>query len=214
MITLENITKSYPTNRGVHIVLNGISAHIPPRTSYGIMGRNGAGKSTLLRIIAGAEQPDSGRVIRNGRLSWPIGFGGGFNGSLTGEENCRFIARIHGENIDRVVGFAREFAEIGDYFYNPVKTYSGGMRARLAFAASMAIEFDVYLVDEITAVGDARFQERCKRAFTERQERASVIIVSHNLKTIRGYAQRCAVLNNGSLALFDSVDEAMQVYGP
>ena len=213
MITLDNVYKSYPTNRGVHVVLNGISAHIPRRTSYGILGRNGAGKSTLLRIIAGAEQPDSGRVVREGRLSWPIGFGGGFNGSLSGEENCRFIARIHGEDIDRVVGFAREFADIGEYFYNPVKTYSGGMRGRLAFAVSMAIEFDVYLVDELTAVGDARFQAKCKRAFAERRERASVIIVSHNISTIRGYAERCAVLRGGSLALFDSVDEAMQVYG-
>jgi len=213
MITLRNVSKTYATNRGPHVVLSGVTAHIPPLTSYGILGKNGSGKSTLLRLISGIEAPDTGEVIRKGRLSWPIGFSGGFNGSLTGEENCRFIARIHGEDIDRVVGFTREFAELGDYFYNPIKTYSSGMKARFGFSVSMAIEFDVYLVDEVTAVGDRRFAQKCRTAFSQRRARSSVIMVSHNLKTIRGYADRAAVLQDGELTLFDSVDEAVRAYG-
>ena len=212
MISLRNVTKVYPTRRGLNVVLDAISAEIPARTSFGILGRNGAGKSTLLRILSGIEVPDAGEAVRRGRLSWPIGFAGGFNGSLTGEENCRFVARIYGQEPDRGIGFAREFAELGDYFEMPVKTYSGGMRARLAFAASMAIDFDVYLVDEVTAVGDRPFQQKCREAFRQRQARSSVIIVSHNMATIKGYCTRGAVLAAGRLGLFDSIDEAMKVY--
>ena len=148
-------------------MLDQLSAVFEEGVSVGILGRNGAGKSTLLRILGGAEQPDSGRVIRKGRVSWPIGFSGGFNGSLTGEENARFVARIYDADIDRVIEFAKDFAEIGDYFQMPVRTYSSGMKARLAFGLSMAIDFDTYLVDEVTAVGDATFQERCREAFAE-----------------------------------------------
>jgi capsular polysaccharide transport system ATP-binding protein len=200
MIQLERIYKTYSTNMGPNVVLDGISIAFPPRESIGILGRNGAGKSTLLRIIGGVERPDSGEVVRTGRVSWPIGFAGGFNPTLSGEENCRFVARIYGENTDRVVGSARDFAELGNYFCMPVRTYSSGMRARLAFGLSMAIDFDVYLVDEVTAVGDEQFQEK------------SVIIVSHNLTTIRSYCTRCAVLRRGTLEIFDSVTEAAHVY--
>jgi capsular polysaccharide transport system ATP-binding protein len=212
MIQLERIYKTYSTNMGPNVVLDGISIAFPPRESIGILGRNGAGKSTLLRIIGGVERPDSGEVVRTGRVSWPIGFAGGFNPTLSGEENCRFVARIYGENTDRVVGSARDFAELGNYFCMPVRTYSSGMRALLAFGLSMAIDFDVYLVDEVTAVGDEQFQEKCRRAFLSRRQRSSVIIVSHNLTTIRSYCTRCAVLRRGTLEIFDSVTEAAHVY--
>jgi capsular polysaccharide transport system ATP-binding protein len=212
MIVLENVSKAYATKTGSNIVLNGISFGFPARTNVGILGGNGAGKSTLLRIIAGTEQPDSGIVRRGGAVSWPIGFSGGFNGSLSGEENCRFVARIYGADIDEVVGFTMDFAELGEYFYMPVKTYSSGMRARLAFGLSMAIEFDAYLVDEVTAVGDAHFQSKCRKAFQERSGRSSVIIVSHNLTTVRDYCQRCAVLKGGRLLHFDSVEAARVAY--
>jgi capsular polysaccharide transport system ATP-binding protein len=212
MIQLQRIYKAYSTIMGPNVVLDGISIAFPSRESVGILGRNGAGKSTLLKIIAGVERPDSGQVVRTGRVSWPIGFAGGFSASLTGEENCRFVARIYGENTDRVVGSARDFAELGNYFYMPVRTYSSGMRARLAFGLSMAIDFDVYLVDEVTAVGDEQFQEKCRRAFVARRERSSVIIVSHNLGTIRSYCTRCAVLRHGTLEIFDTVTEAAQAY--
>jgi capsular polysaccharide transport system ATP-binding protein len=212
MIELDNITKVYPTRSGSNVVLDSISFSFPYRTNIGILGRNGSGKSTLLRVIAGTEQPDSGYVRRAGSVSWPIGFSGGFSGSLNGEENCRFVARIYGADVDEVVGFTQDFAELGEYFYMPVKTYSSGMKARLAFGLSMAIEFDAYLVDEVTAVGDAQFQKKCRDAFAERSNRSAVIIVSHQLGTIRDYCQRCAVLKEGQLICFDSVDEASRVY--
>ncbi|HLV19403.1 MAG TPA: ABC transporter ATP-binding protein [Polyangiaceae bacterium] len=212
MITLENVTKAYPTHKGLNVVLDRVSFQFPARRNIGVLGRNGAGKSTLLRLISGAEQPDAGEVVRGGHVSWPIGFSGGFNGSLTGEENCRFVARIYGVDVDEVVGFSMEFSELGDYFQMPVRTYSSGMRARLAFGLSMAIDFDVYLVDEVTAVGDARFQQKCRAAFAERRDRSSVIIVSHSLGTIKSYCDSCAVLDNGRLFYFDSVGDAARVY--
>jgi capsular polysaccharide transport system ATP-binding protein len=212
MIRLENVHKSYETLSGPNVVLDDVSAAFHERESIGILGRNGAGKSTLLRVISGVEMPDAGKVTRTGRISWPIGFGGGFNPSLSGEENCRFVARIYSEDVDRVVGDSRDFAELGTYFYMPVRTYSSGMRARLAFGLSMAIDFDIYLVDEITAVGDTAFQAKCRRAFAERQERSSVIIVSHQLSTIRSYCKRCAVLHQGKLSVFDTVKDAAHMY--
>lgn len=212
MIQLIGISKAYATLTGSNLVLDSISYKFPPRTNVGILGRNGAGKSTLLRIIAGTEQPDSGRVQREGTVSWPIGFAGGLNGSLSGEDNCRFVARIYGTDVDEVVGFAMNFAELGEYFHMPVKTYSSGMRARLAFGLSMAIEFDAYLVDEVTAVGDAQFQRKCRREFEQRSNRSSVIIVSHQLNTIKDYCQRCAVISNGRLLEFDTVEDARRVY--
>jgi capsular polysaccharide transport system ATP-binding protein len=208
MIDLRHVTKMYRTTMGENVVLDDVSIRFPPRENIGILGRNGAGKSTLLRIIGGAEMPDEGEIIRRGRVSWPIGFTGGFNSSLSGEENCRFVARIYGQDVDYVVDASREFAEIGDYFYMPVRTYSSGMRARLAFGVSMAIDFEVYLVDEVTAVGDKRFREKCRAAFRERQQRAGLIMVSHQLNTLRQYCQRCAVLEKGRLHMYDSIDEA------
>lgn len=212
MISLENVSKAYATLSGTNVVLDDVSFEFPARTNIGILGRNGAGKSTLLRIVAGTEQPDSGSITRRGAVSWPIGFAGGFNSSLSGEENCRFVARIYGADIDDVVGFTMEFAELDEYFHMPVRTYSSGMRARLAFGLSMAIEFDAYLVDEVTAVGDASFQEKCRKAFQARSDRSSVIIVSHNLRTVRDYCKRCAVLKGGKLICFDSVEEAKELY--
>jgi len=212
VIELLNIAKTYRTAHGDNRVIDNISMALDTSESFGVLGRNGAGKSTLLRIIAGVEAPDSGHVERHARVSWPLGFSGGFSGSLSGEENCRFVARIYDRDVDEVVGFAHEFADIGDYFFEPVRTYSSGMRARLAFAVSMAIDFEVYLIDEVSAVGDKRFQQKCRRTFEERRERASVIIVSHQLSTIRDYCSRCAVLNNGKLHMYDSVDEATDSY--
>jgi capsular polysaccharide transport system ATP-binding protein len=212
MIELKQVFKSYRTQSGPNVVLNGIDAVFPSLESVGILGRNGAGKSTLLRVLSGVERPDSGKVLHKGRVSWPIGFSGGFAPSLTGEENSRFIARIYGQEVHAVVGFARDFAELGRYFYEPVKNYSSGMRARLAFGLSMAIDFDTYLVDEVTAVGDKVFQDKCRDAFAERRARASVIIVSHQLSTIRSYCSRCAVLHQGHLRIFDKVADAARYY--
>lgn len=212
MIDLINLTKTYPTRNGVNIVLDTVNFNFPARTNIGVLGRNGAGKSTLLRLIAGSEQPDGGEVVRHGSVSWPIGFSGGFSGSLTGEENCRLVARLYGADVDEVVQFVMDFAELGEYFDMPVRTYSSGMKARLGFGMSMAIDFDVYLVDEVTAVGDARFREKCHRAFAERSDYSSLIIVSHNLDTIGSYCNQVAVLSHGRLVHFHSVEEARRLY--
>lgn len=213
MIEAQNITKIYQTRHGPNVVLNDISTTFPAQTNIGVLGRNGAGKSTLLRILSGAEQPDAGQVVRTGRVSWPIGFSGGFNGSLTGEENAKFVARIYGADVDEVVAFALEFSDLGPYFAMPVRTYSSGMKGRLAFALSMAIDFDVYLVDEVTAVGDARFRKKCEDAFAERRGRSSVVMVSHSISTIQRICERCAILEDGQLVECDSIREAAQRYG-
>lgn len=214
MIELEHVTKTYPLGHGRNVILDDLSITLPHGANLGILGRNGAGKSTLMRIVAGVEMPDSGTIRHHGRVSWPVGFAGGFHGSLSGEENCRFVARIYGEDIDRVVDFAAAFAELGEYFYMPVRTYSSGMRARLAFGLSMAVDFDVYLVDEVTAVGDKFFKKKCRDAFAARRERSSVVMVSHSMETIREYCDQCAVLEAGKLTIYGSVDEAVQQYDP
>jgi len=209
ILELKDVVKGYHTHGVYRPVLKGIDIAFPRGKSVGILGRNGAGKSTLLRLIAGSEDPDSGEVRLHGRVSWPLGFTGGFNGSLSGEENCRFVARVYGQDLDYVTAFALDFSELGDYFYAPVRTYSSGMRARLAFGLSMAIEFDAYLVDEVTAVGDAPFRKKCRRAFRERRKRASLIMVSHNIKTLTKNCDHCAVLKGGYLTLYDTVMEAV-----
>ncbi len=212
MIELYDLCKSYWTHKGPNVVLDQLSVVFPDRTSVGILGRNGAGKSTLLRILGGAEMPDAGDVNRSGKISWPIGFSGGFSSSLTGEENCRFVARIYSQDVDRIVDGAREFADIGEYFYMPIKTYSSGMRARLAFGVSMTIDFDTYLVDEITSVGDAPFKAKCQAAFERRRETGSLIMVSHSPVTLRAYCTMGAVLKDGKMTMCDSIDEAIELY--
>jgi capsular polysaccharide transport system ATP-binding protein len=212
MLELRHVTKIYPTSSGPNVVLRDLSLSLPARESIGVVGRNGAGKSTLLRIVGHSEAPTAGEVIHHGRVSWPIGFAGGFNGSLTGEENCRFVARVYGQDIEYVVEYAREFAEIGSYFYEPVRTYSSGMRARVAFGLSMAIDFELYLVDEVTAVGDKAFRRKCKAAFTERRERAGLLMVSHEPATLAEYCKRCILLHEGSATIYDTIEEAAAAY--
>jgi len=208
ILALRDVVKGYQTHGVYRPVLKSVSLTLPRGKSVGIMGRNGAGKSTLLRLIAGSEEPDSGEIGLYGKVSWPLGFRGGFNGSLSGQENCRFVARIYGQDIDYVTSFALDFSELKDYFYAPVRTYSSGMRARLAFGLSMAIDFDAYLVDEVTAVGDAPFRAKCRKAFRERRRRASLIMVSHNLNTLKQNCDLFAVLKDGHLDLYDTIEDA------
>lgn len=212
MIELHNVTKSYRTGAGSNLVLDDVSLSFPHGQNVGILGRNGAGKSTLLRLIAGVEMPDAGSITRRGRISWPLGFSGGFNGSLSGEENCRFVSRIYGEDVDRVTEYTQDFAELGKYFQMPVRTYSSGMRARLAFGLSMAIDFSVYLVDEVTAVGDKRFKTKCRKAFSDRRERSTLIMVSHDLKTVDEYCDRCFLLQDGDLYAYEDMKQAKAAY--
>jgi capsular polysaccharide transport system ATP-binding protein len=212
MIEIKGISKTFTTKSGENCILQNLNFSIEKNDNIGILGRNGAGKSTLLRIIAGIEEPDHGIVERRGRISWPIGFSGGFNGSLTGEENCHFVARIYGEEIEKVLDFVTDFSELGDYFYMPFRTYSAGMKARLAFGLSMALEFDLYLVDEVTAVGDISFQRKCKEVFAERRKRSSILIVSHNLNTIKEYCNKVVILDKGKIQVYNDIDMAFNIY--
>lgn len=212
MIRLSGIRKSYPTRVGPVRVLDGVEFVVHRGESVGILGRNGAGKSTLIRLIGGAELPSEGVVERGMSVSWPLAFGGAFQGSLTGLDNLRFIARIYGVDPSKHEQFVADFSELGIYLNEPVKSYSSGMRARLAFAISMVIEFDCFLIDEIVAVGDANFRDKCMvELFQKRASRAKVI-VSHQTHYIREHCTRAAVLSEGTLHNFESLDEAFAFY--
>jgi capsular polysaccharide transport system ATP-binding protein len=210
MIRLERVSKAYRTRGGRKTVLDRANAVFAAGHNYGILGVNGAGKSTLIRLLAGSELPDRGKVRRYGRVSFPLGFGGTFHGALSGRENAAFIARIYGAPLRATIGYVEDFAELGEYFTMPVNTYSAGMRARLAFAACLAIDFDVYLVDEVTEVGDQRFRKKCVEAFRARMTHSDIILVSHNPQTVRQYCDRGAILADGALQLYDDVDAALR----
>lgn len=212
MIRFRNVSKHFRTQQHRKTILDRVSVEFLPGYSYGILGVNGAGKSTTMRMIAGTMLPNGGRIWKNLRVSWPLGFSGGFHPTMTGRENLNFVARAYGEDVHRVASFVEDFAELGDYINAPVRTYSSGMGARLAFGLSMAIEFDCYLVDEITAVGDARFQKKCRSAFEKRRKNADIIMISHGMNTIKSYCDKAMLLVDGRLVVFDKVDEAIEAY--
>jgi capsular polysaccharide transport system ATP-binding protein len=212
MIRLERITKTYSTRGGRRRVLDNVSATFEAGHNFGILGINGAGKSTLIRLLAGCELPDSGTIRRRARVSFPLGFGGTFHGALSGRENTRFLARIYGAAMRSMLDYVECFSELGEYFDMPVNTYSAGMRARLAFAACLAIDFDVYLVDEATEVGDHRFRRKCAEAFRARIAHCDIILVTHNAETLRQYCDRGAILAGGALTLFDDLGIAIGRY--
>jgi capsular polysaccharide transport system ATP-binding protein len=213
MIELRNVVKRYPTRAGMRGVLNGVNLAINPGDKIGILGRNGAGKSTLIRLISGAELPCHGAIRRNMSVSWPLASIGAFQGSLTGLDNLRFICRIYGAHFDEARPFVEDFAELGEYIHEPVKAYSSGMRARLAFAISMAIEFDCFLIDEVISVGDARFHEKCKTELFEKRRDRALIIVSHEAHNIRDHCTRACVLIDGRLQEYPDIDAAFERYG-
>jgi capsular polysaccharide transport system ATP-binding protein len=212
MIELRNISKAYRTLNGWHQVFENISLTLPTDRNIGILGLNGAGKSTLLRLISGVESPDSGEIYRDVRVSYPIGFKGGFQNWLSGRENARFIGRIHGIPLKELEEFVQEFTELGEYYDMPIKTYSSGMRGRLAFAVSMAIDFDCYLADEINASGDRRFKAKYHETFVEKHRQASMIMVSHQSDAIKKFCDMSAVIHGGEIHLFDTVKQGMEFY--
>jgi capsular polysaccharide transport system ATP-binding protein len=212
MITLNNVSKSYQGRTGVKHVLNSINLSIGKGEKVGILGRNGAGKSTLIRLISGAESPSSGVIDRKMSISWPLAFGGGFQGSLTGFDNLRFICRIYGQPYEKAKAFVEDFSELGNSLREPLKTYSSGMRARLDFGISMAIEFDCFLIDEVVAVGDARFHQKCHHELFEQRKDRAMILVSHNMGYISQHCDRAAILQNGALTMFDDIGTAADVY--
>jgi capsular polysaccharide transport system ATP-binding protein len=212
MIIFDNVTKTYPLTRGVNVVLENVNLTLSTEHNIGILGRNGSGKSTLIRLISGAEAPTAGRVQTMCRISWPLAFGGGFQGSLSALDNIRFVSRIYGENWQRIVKKVEDFAELGPYLKMPVRTLSSGMRTRLNLGLSLAIEFDLYLADEIPGVGDRRFKSRFKEAFDKLRSRAALFIVSHDANTIRKHCDTALLLSNGKLIQYDDVDKALKIY--
>jgi capsular polysaccharide transport system ATP-binding protein len=213
-LELENINKSYLIHHGRarRQILYDVNLRVQSGEKWGIMGRNGAGKSTLIRIISGSDHPNSGRVIKDMSVSWPLAFGGAFQGSLTGKDNVRLISRVYDVDYRKTLDLVEDFAELGSYLDEPVKSYSSGMASRLAFAISMSIEFDCFLIDEGMSVGDHRFHEKCNvELFGKRGDRA-MIIVAHQTDLIRNHCDHAAVLEDGHLTLYDSVEDAISVY--
>jgi capsular polysaccharide transport system ATP-binding protein len=212
MIELINVTKIYPIRHGRRTVLNGIDLHVAKGQKIGIFGRNGSGKSTLIRMISGAELPTSGRIHRGISVSWPLAFGGAFQQYLTGFDNLRFICRTYDIDFKGILKFVEDFTELGIYLREPVLHYSSGMRARLAFALSMAIEFDCFLIDEIIAVGDSRFHDKCMYELFEKRKDRALIVVSHDSAMIKNHCEIAYVLTGGKLTSHDSVDAAFDFY--
>ena len=213
MIELEHISKSYRMANGQQkVVLDDISHIFHEGTNVGILGLNGAGKSTLMRIICGTELPTVGTVRRTSRVSWPIKFSGGLHKSLTGRENMRFTCRIYGADIKKVTDFVEDFSELGPYMDMPIRTYSSGMKAKLAFGLSMAIGFDFYLIDEGYAVGDASFRSKSERIFQERRANATCLVITHSASLVRRICDKAAILKNGKLFFFETVDGALAYY--
>jgi capsular polysaccharide transport system ATP-binding protein len=212
MIICEKVTKSYPMGAGRKQVLRGIDLTIGSSDHVGFLGRNGAGKTTMIKLIGGVELPTSGRIIRQMSVSWPLGLGGGFQGSLTGYDNARFISRIYGHEYSDLKDFVEDFSELGVQLKMPVKTYSSGMRARLAFALSLAIEFDCYLIDEVIMVGDQNFHRKCHDELFEKRKDRALIFASHSADLVREFCGRAIVLDGGFATPYDDVEEALAVY--
>ena len=212
MIHCRNLQKAYRSGPVRKTVLRDVNFTINPRDRIGLLGRNGAGKTTLIRLIGGVEMPTSGKIERQMTCSWPLGFNGGFQGSLTGYDNARFIARIYDKPYSEMRDFIEEFTELGSQLRMPVKLYSSGMRARLAFALSLAIEFECYLIDEVIMVGDKNFREKCKKHFFEGRRDRALLLASHSLPTVRQYCNRAIVLDNGVAQMYEDVNEAIAVY--
>lgn len=214
MIHLQHITKSYKTKHGRHYVFKDMNVVIPAGKSVGLIGRNGAGKSTLMRIMGGIDKPDSGKIVTDHSISWPVGLAGGFQGSLTGRENVKFVCRIYSnkEDINKKIEYIKDFAGIGKYFDMPIKSYSSGMRSRLAFGLSMAFDFDYYLIDEVTAVGDAAFKKKSMDVMKSKREESNFIMVSHSFGALKDFCDVGVVLGNGGASYFDHINDAIDFY--
>ncbi len=215
MIQLNNVTKFYRVKSDRHYVLRGVTQTFDSHISIGILGSNGVGKSTLLRLLGGIEFPNQGEIQSTGSISWPVGLAAGFQGSLTARENVRFVCQIYGKSwlqTKEIIRYVQAFAEVGKHFDMPVKTYSSGMRGRVNFGLSMAFDFDYYLVDEVTGVGDVRFKAKAKEVFDEKRKTASVVMVSHDMKSLRQNCDIGVYLNQGQMTVYDDLDYAIRKY--
>jgi capsular polysaccharide transport system ATP-binding protein len=215
MIRLEKVTKYFEAKGGRKYILDDVTLALPDNRNVGILGRNGAGKSTLLRMLGGIDFPNRGRIESDVEFSWPLGLAGGFQGSLTGKENARFICRVYSRTEDHLqdtLNFILEFSELGAYFDMPVKTYSAGMKARLGFAMSLAFDFDYYLIDETLSVGDAKFKDKCKAALEGLQKKRNFLLVSHSMPILKQMCDSGIVLSDGRLSYFDDINDAIECY--
>ena len=210
MIRLENVTKTYVLSGQRKTVADDVTVEFPSKVSVGLLGRNGAGKSSLLRMIAGTMNPDAGRIVSSGLVSWPVGFAGSFHPELTGAQNVRFIARIYGVDTDALVAFVQDFAGLGMHYHLPFRSYSSGMRSRLAFGVSMAIRFDTYLIDEVTSVGDGAFRAKSEAILKHRLQNSGAIIVSHSMDLLRKMCKSGVVLENGRMFSYPRIERAIE----
>ncbi len=209
MIQFQNVNKTFWTKAGTKVIADDINVTFPTGKAVGLMGRNGAGKTTLMQMIGGRIKPDSGVIKRTGTISWTVGFAGSFNRDMTGAQNTKFIARVYGVDTEDLIAYVQDFAELGHQFHAPVRSYSAGMRSRLAFGVSIGIPFDTYLVDEVTSVGDAAFKRKSRLAFTDRMKTAGAVVVTHSTRQLKMLCDAGAILENGTLTYYDDVDEAI-----
>lgn len=212
MIVLENLTKTFWLQGQRKVVLREANAVFPSRVPIGLLGRNGAGKSTLLQLIGGSILPTSGRILSDGRISFPVGFAAAFHPDMTGAQNVRFVARIYGVDTDELIAYVEDFAEIGRHFHLPIRSYSSGMRSRLTFGLSMGLKFDTYLIDEVMSVGDASFRKKSEAVFADRLRNAGAIFVSHAMESMRAMCKAGAVLERGKLTYYADIEEAIDVH--
>lgn len=212
MIRFENLTKGFEVNGQRKLVIDDLTLTIETGRSLALLGRNGAGKSTLMSIIAGNMRPDAGQVVSDGTISWPIGQTGSVHPQMTGAQNVRFLARVYGVDTTELTAFVEDFAQLGDHFHMPVRTYSAGMRARLSFGLSMGIKFDIYLIDEVTSAGDAAFRARSAALFHERMTSSDAIMVNHNLSELREFCSAALLLEHGKISYFEDLDEAIELH--
>ena len=212
MIHIENISKSFVVNRRRKVVLENLDFTLPSGQAVGLLGGNGAGKTTLLKIVSGSMRPDTGRIVSDGSISWPVGLSGAFHPDLTGAQNVRFLARVYGVDTRSLEAFVRNFAELGPQFFMPMRSYSAGMRSRVTFGAAMGIKFDTYLIDEVTAVGDASFRRKSRAVFRERVRNAGAVMVSHNMRELSNFCDSGIILHRGKLRYFEDIDEAIALH--
>ncbi len=209
MIEFRDISKGFWVKGEYYPVIHNLNLTLPSGRSLALLGRNGAGKSTLLNMVSGNMRPDTGEIISDGSISFTVGYSGSFHGDMTGVQNTRFVARVYGVDTDELVSFVEDFADIGKHFHMPVRTYSSGMKSRLAFGVSMGIRFDTYLIDEATAAGDQRFKAKSKTVFRARMSEASAIMVSHSMRDIRNFCDSGLVLHDGQIEVYDDIEEAI-----
>jgi len=215
MFEVRNVTKSYLTPRGRRYVFRDVSFVIPPDRNIGLIGRNGSGKSTLMRLLGGADTPDKGRILTDRSISWPVGLSGGFQGSMSGRDNVKFVCRVYGKvgaQMTRIISYVYDFADLGKWFDEPVRSYSSGMRSRLAFGLSMAFDFDYYLIDEVMSVGDSHFKKKSSQVFSEKMKKSNIILVSHSMDEIRRLCNLVLYVSDGNIRIFEDVESGIAAY--